>query len=172
MKVLVTSLLLIACGVSGTMVVESPSTSSQSMSCEYWWSKADENAAPPREAKRPDLSDSRVVMEGIECLLKMKGNKHPAKFRGAISLEVSQIFTNTTADVAALYYISYLFHEKWDHADAVALRGPDGDFNTPEIIAEAYSSYEKWFEEVKEIGLPKAREMKVDPLKHSQIRWY
>ena len=142
------------------------------MSCEYWWSEADENAPKATEAKEPDLSDPRVVKGGIECLLKMKGNKHSAKFRGAISLEVSQIFTNTTADVAALYYISYLFHEKWDHADAVALRGPDGDFNTPEIIAEAYNSYEKWFAEVKVIGLSKAREMKLNPLKHSQIRWY
>lgn len=142
------------------------------MSCEYWWSKADEKAPPATEAKDPDLSDPRVVMHAIECLLKMKGNKHPAKFRGAIRLEVSQIFGNTTADVAALYYISYLFQEKWDHADAVALRGPDGDFNTPEIVAEAYKSYEKWFEEVKDIGLPKAREMRLDPLKYSQIRWY
>ena len=142
------------------------------MSCEYWWSKADEEAPPAREPKEPDLSDPRVVMVGIECLLKMKGNKHRAKFRGAISLEVSQIFKNTTADVAALYYISYLFHEKWDHADAVALRGPDGDFNTSEIIAEAYKSYEKWFADVRDVGLPKAREMKLNPLKYSQIRWY
>lgn len=172
MKVLFVNLLLMACVVLGAVVAEGRTrTASQSLSCEYWWSKADENMPRAKEAD-PDLSDPHVVMAGIECLLKMKGNKHPARFSGAISLTVSQIFENTTADVAALYYISYLFYEKWDHADAVALRGRDGDFNTPRIIAEAHKSYERWFQEVKGIGLTKAREQKLNPLKYSQLRWY
>ena len=172
MKLLLTSLLFLACGFCGTAVLASPSkTVSQYESCEYWWSKADDTLPRSKEPD-PDLTDERVVMAGIECLLKMKGNTHPARFSGAISLEVSQIFDNTTANVAALYYISYLFQQKWDHADAVALRGPDGDFNTRQIIAEAYKSYEKWFEEVKKIGLAKSREQKLNPLKYSQLRWY
>ena len=172
MKVLLASLIFMACGASGTVVVASPSkTPIQSESCRYWWAKADDEVPRSQEPER-DLSDERVVMAGIECLLKMKGNKHAARFSGAISLETSQIFENTTAGIAALYYISYLFQQKWDHADAVALRGPNGDFNTRKIIAAAYKSYEEWFKEVKEIGLTKAREQKLNLLKNTEIRWY
>jgi hypothetical protein len=48
-------------------------------------------------------------MAGIKCLLKMEGNKNRAAFSGAVKLHVSQSFENTPADVAALYYISYLY---------------------------------------------------------------
>ena len=111
-------------------------------------------------------------MAGIECLLKMEGNKNRARFSGAVKDYVSQLFENTPADVAALFYISYLYHQKWDHADAVALRGSDGSVNTPKVVQDAYRSYKKWFAEVKRIGLSKAREMKLDPLKHTKVTWY
>lgn len=111
-------------------------------------------------------------MVGIECLLKMEGNKHKAAFSGAVKDYVSQSFENTPADVAALYYISYLYHQRFDHADAVALSGANGAVNTPEVIREAYRGYKKWFAEVKRVGLARAREMKLDPLKGTKVRWY
>ena len=101
----------------------------------------------------------------------MEGNKQAA-FSGAVQLYVSQSFENTPADVAALYYISFLYHQKWDHSDAVALSGKDGAVNTPEVVSEAYRGYKKWFAQVKRVGLAKAREMKLDPLKGTKVRWY
>ena len=70
----------------------------------------------------------------------MEGNKNPARFSGAMNNYVSQLFENTPADVAALYFISYLYHQEWDHADAVALRGSDGSVNTPKVVRDAYRS--------------------------------
>ncbi len=140
-------------------------------SCQYWQAQADATLPRPT-APDPDLTDSTVVMTGIDCLLKMEGNKNRAFFSGAVSLYVSQSFENTPADVAALFYISYLYHQKWNHADAVALRGADGAVNTPEVVSAAYRGYKKWFTEVKRVGLAKAREMKLDPLKGTKVRWY
>jgi hypothetical protein len=140
-------------------------------SCEFWQAKADATL-PRSKAPDPDLTDSTIIMAAIECLLKMEGNKHKAAFSGAMKYYVSQNFENTPADVAALYYISYLYYQKYDHADAVALRGKDGSVNTPEVVSKAYRGYKKWFEKVKSVGLEKAREMKLDPLKSTKVRWY
>jgi hypothetical protein len=43
--------------------------------------------------------------------------------------------------------------------------------NTKRLVEAAYRSYRKWFEKVKEIGLGKAREQKIDPLDGSGISW-
>ena len=140
--------------------------------CEYWRSKVDATVRSPPNTSKVDEKNPLTVIAAIECLIKMEGNKHPATFSGAVSLEASQIFPQATADVAALYYISYLYHQKWDHADAIALRGADGSVNTPKVIREAYRSYKKWFKSVKRVGLPRAREMKLDPLKETKVYWY
>ncbi len=139
---------------------------------QYWQSKVDATVTAPKNTPEADVTDPQVVMAGIECLLKIEGNKHPAKFSGAVNDEVSQIFPRATADVAALYYISYLYYQKWEHADAIALRGPDGEVNKSDDIREAYRSYRKWFKQVKRVGLAKAREMKLEPLKDTKVHWY
>ena len=144
----------------------------ESGGCEYWQSKADSLVRVAVKSSEVDETDPSTIMFAIECLLQMEGNKHPAAFSGAVSLTVSDTFENTTADVAALYYISYLYYQKYDHADAVALRAPGGLINTPSVIHDAYQAYKKWFQEVKRIGLIRAREMKLDPLKGTNVRWY
>ena len=169
-------ILLLILSVMGLFVAFRSTARSSEMaggpdSCEYWQAKADASLPRPT-APDPDLTDSSTLMAGIECLLKMEGNKNRAAFSGAISLSVSQSFENTPADVAALYYISYLYYQRFDHADAVALSGTDGSVNTPEVVREAYRSYKKWFAEVKRVGLTKARQMKLDPLKGTKVRWY
>jgi hypothetical protein len=140
--------------------------------CTYWRSKVDDEVKQPESMQDVNEADPQVILDGIECLLKMEGNKHPAKFSGAVNDDVSQLFPKATADVAALYYISYLFFQKWDHADAIALRGTDGEINTSEDIQAAYKSYKKWFEAVKKVGIVKAREMKLEPLKDTKVKWY
>jgi hypothetical protein len=144
----------------------------QSTGCQYWQSKVDAEVGPPASAQKTNETDPQTILDGIACLLQMEGNKHSARFSGATKPYVSQIFKPATVDIAALYYISYLYHQRWDHADAVALRDESGEVNSPRAIPKAYKSYRKWFEEVKKIGLSKAREMKLDPLKDAKVRWY
>jgi hypothetical protein len=144
----------------------------ESGSCQYWQSKVDADLKPSVGAQKVDETNQQMILEGIDCLLQMEGNKHPAKFSGATKPYVSQLFKPATVEVAALYYISYLYYQKWDHADAVALRDPNGEVNSPRAIQRVYKSYRKWFREVRKVGLAHAREAKLDPLDGTAIRWY
>lgn len=144
----------------------------KSAPCQYWQSKVDAEVASPFGVQKVDEKNPQVVMDAIACLLQMEDNKHPARFSGATNYAVSQTFPGATTDVAALYYISYLYYQKWNHADAVALEDEDGEINSPEAIRSAYESYRKWFEEVRKIGLAQAREMKLEPLKDAKVKWY
>ena len=140
--------------------------------CEYWQSKVDAELKSPTAAAGVPETDPESIVAGIECLLRMEGNKHAAKFSGATKPYVSQIFKHATADVAALYYISYLYYQKWDHADAIALRDENGEVDRPEAVRQAFESYRKWFDEVKRVGLVKAKTMKLEPLKDTKVHWY
>ncbi len=126
-------------------------------SCQYWQSMVDADVEPPVGVQKVDEANQQTIIDGIECLLQMKGNKHSAKFSGATRPDVSQIFKPATVEVAALYYISFLYYQKWDHADAVALRDENGKIDTPEAVRQGYQSYRKWFGQVKRVGLSKAR---------------
>lgn len=158
--------------VVGMSSINGPGQGKKVSECQYWQSKVDETVMAPESTSEPDTANAAVVLNGIECLLKMEGNRNPARFSGAVNNEVSQIFQPAPAEVAALYYISCLYYQKWDHANAVALRGPDGKVNDPEDVREAYRSYRKWFEQVKHVGLAKARELKLEPLKDTKVSWY
>jgi hypothetical protein len=151
---------------------EFSATRKEATRCQYWQSKVDAQVQPPTVAPGVDLADQQTILDAIECLLEMEGNKHIAKFGGAQQPHVSQIFDSTTAEVAALYYASYLYYQKWDYADAVALRDEDGAVNTPKAVRLAYRSYKKWFKQVKKVGLARAREMRLAPLKDSKVHWY
>lgn len=142
----------------------------QSPDCRYWRSKVDATVEPA--SATINETDDRIILEGIDCLLRLEGNKHSAKFSGATKPYVSQLFKPATVEVAALYYISYLYYQKWDHADAVALRDESGEIDKPEAVRQAYQSYKKWFEEVKRVGLAKARETKLRPLADTNVHWY
>lgn len=112
------------------------------------------------------------VTTAIECLLGCKGNKNPAKISGVTHAYVSEILPSATVELAALFYISYLYKANYTHADGIALKDKDGNINPPGSLEKAYASYEKWFKEVKEVGLQKAREMELDPLEGSGLIWY
>jgi hypothetical protein len=140
--------------------------------CIYWQSVIDDTIESSELGKQLNTSDPKTILTGIECLLKMEGNKHKARFSGATKVYVSQIFEPATVEVAALYYISYLFYQKWDHADAIALRDERGNVNTLEAIHKAYSYYREWFKEVKKRGFDNAIKEGLDPLKGKDVRWY
>lgn len=110
--------------------------------------------------------------EAAECLLKFKGNTNDSKIVGATRPDTSQTFGAASIEVAALYYISYLYREKWGHAGAAVLVDDYMELGAKEIISKAYESYEKWVKKVKEVGLDEARKQNLDPLAQSGIQWY
>jgi hypothetical protein len=153
-----------------TMPTKNAITRKAAQRCQYWQSKVDETlSSSQRDVDHTDLEN---ILEAVECLLQMEGNKHPARFSGATQFYVSQLFEPAKADVAALYYISYLYTQNWEHADAIALRSNDGAINSAQDIEIAYQSYRRWFAQVKAVGLEKARQMNLQPLKDTNIRWY
>ncbi len=140
--------------------------------CEYWQSIVDTQVEISNEQEEIDENNPKVILNAIRCLLKLEGNKNKARYTGATKYEVSQTFEPARVEVASLYYISYLYYQKWDHADAIALVDKDGNISTKEAVQQAYKSYRKWYEDVKEVGLKKAREQNLDPLSGSAVRWY
>jgi len=139
--------------------------------CKYWRSKIDYKMKFLSDPTLDNFSPENVT-KAIDCLLKLEGKKGRARFGGAVSLEVSVIFAPSSIEVGALYYISYLYYQKWEHAMAVALIDEDGNVNSSKVIKKAYSMYKKWFKKIEEIGLEKARKQKLDPLGGTDVRWY
>jgi len=145
--------------------------------CEYWETEVGVDTAnyDYRSAKI-NKKDPKKVMEGIECLLKLEGDKTPGSFSGASSLSGPVNMPESTVEICALYYISSLFYQKQDHANAIVLRykkyRENSSLNSDEAVKIAFESYRKWFEKVKEIGLEEARKQKLDPLEGSGVRWY
>lgn len=149
-------------------------SSSAQNRCRYWQAQIDWDIKLPESAAPVDETGDRNVLEAINCFLKLEGKHQPSSLQGATKLYVSQGFPPAPVEVAALYYISYLFKQKWDHADAIALVKP-GDihnFNPPESVKKAYGYYREWFREVNRLGLAKAREIKLEPLAGKDVRWY
>jgi hypothetical protein len=144
----------------------------ESNCCDFWKSKVSEAIPITEEPVEKAKSEDERVLSAIECLLTMEGDKSKARFGGATRFNVSQTFEPATSDVAALYYISFLYLGKWDHASAVAIVDDDNRFNDRESISVAYKAYRKWFDKVKDLGLAKARARNLDPLENTQIRWY
>jgi hypothetical protein len=141
--------------------------------CKNWQSLVDSSIEPPSPRFVFDVSNERDVSVGIECLLRLEGNKSPARFGGALNPGVSQIFDKATTEVAALFYVSYLFKKKFDHANAVALTDSrTGKVNTPESVKSAFAAYRNWFEKIKSIGIEEARKQELDPLEGTFVRWY
>lgn len=141
-------------------------------SCLYWQSRVDPSVRLPKGSIVPDISNERARLEAMECLLDLEGNTKRSTIVAATRPDTSQTFGAATVEVAALYYVSYLYYEKWGHAGAAFLRRK-GDVTTDrESVAEAYKAYRKWFIKVKEIGLSRAREEQLDPFQNTDLSWY
>lgn len=150
-------------------------TDALSQDCNYWYAEVGVKSANAKAGDK-DKKNIQNIVEGIECLLKLEGDKTRGAFSGATHTRVSQMFPRATVEICALYYISYLFYEKYDHANGIALRYKNYEenrtINSDEAVKIAYESYRKWFEKVKEIGIEEARKQKLDPLECSGVRWY
>ncbi|HQY68746.1 MAG TPA: hypothetical protein PLD38_15835 [Pyrinomonadaceae bacterium] len=169
MKMVGFYVLLFVLVYSNTMMAEAQMKSN---CCNYWKSKVSEAIPTPERSSEKHNSESESILAAIECLLTMEGDKSRARFSGATRFDTSQTFEPATSDVGALYYISFLYLKKWDHSNAVALVDKDNRLNHPESISIAYRAYRKWFKKIKDEGITKAREQKLDPLEGTGIRWY
>jgi len=145
----------------------------QNITCEEWIKQVDESSgATTRHTINFDTTISEKQFNAaVECLLKCKGNKNPARFSGATSVYVSQILPTASVEIAALYYISVLFLKNWQHGDGIAIWNERG-INPSGAMEIAYLSYEKWFKQVKEIGLSNARKINLNPLEGTDLSWY
>jgi hypothetical protein len=155
---------------NNTVYLQTKKTQAQNM-CEQWIEKVDPSSGKTNIDADSTLSDNQII-EAITCLLKCEGNKNTARISGATHLYISQIFPQATIELAALYYISYLFTRSWDIADGIALCDNNGTINPPKSIETAYEKYKEWFQKVQSIGIKAAREQKLNPLAGSGIHWY
>jgi hypothetical protein len=142
--------------------------------CSYWTSQVDPEVKGPVGLFHPQAKDEQGTLEAITCLLALRGRTTQGTFSGVNSPYISQILPVASVEVDALYYITFLYHQRWDVADGIALadRRDPYKFNDKRVTRQAYKLYRVWFEEVKRIGLAEARLRKLDPLKGSTIRWY
>jgi hypothetical protein len=121
-------------------------------------------------------------LEVIQCLLGAENDTRPSAINGAIRLNVSQLFAPTTANLAALYFISYIYTGRFDHGAAVALRGEDaasdskgryaGYVTKPSAVHRAYRASRAWFAKARRMGLANARRAGLQPLDGTGLFWY
>ena len=142
--------------------------------CIRWQARIDQTLGEMPTYDRPEELTEKETLIFIECLLQLEGNRNKASFGGAVRTDASSVPQFTPVEVAALYYISYLFYQKFDHSNAsvVALADDSGEFSSKNSVKKAYKSYRKWFKKVKRMGLNQARQQKLDPLSGSGVAWY
>jgi hypothetical protein len=144
-------------------------SSEASDACNYWISRIDPSVTRP--IGMTHTIDEQATLRGMKCLLGLEGNKSKSNIDGPTRPNVSQTFDAAPVEVAALYYISYLYYEKWDHAQFPKLISKDV-LSNEEIVSKAYSAYRGWFKEVNRVGLRHARRRHLDPLSGTKIVWY
>jgi hypothetical protein len=135
--------------------------------CVKWIALVD----PSLKADSTQPGTEAEILKAIECLLTCKGRKGQAAFGGVTRPDVSQMLPPATVEIAALFYISYLFEGRWDHADGVPLRD-EQRINPPGSVRLAYASYARWFNQVRKLGLAEARGRHLSPLQGTRLSWY
>lgn len=138
--------------------------------CERWQSKVDP-AMPLQGERLAELPADDEAVTAIRCLLAMRGRTEPARFSGATRFDVSQIAERATIEVAALYYITFIYERSWQHGDAVMIVGPRGT-NTKAAVRQAFTAVERWLETVERIGIAEVRARQLHPLAGTKLSWY
>lgn len=161
-----------------SQIAQTKSDKGESSVCYRWRTQVD----PSLQRVIIDKSTLTIgeTQTAIGCLLKLQGNRKKARFTGSTQ---SNYYSSdaykppknpASIEIAALYYISFLFYNNWQHASSISLFDEESEeinSNTKISVEKAYKSYQKWFEKVKEIGLEKVRKQKLDPLAGSGISW-
>ena len=77
-----------------------------------------------------------------------------------------------TIEIAALYYVTYMFEEKWDHALGIALWNRKHEINPPDSVPEAYRCYLEWFNKLKALGFAEIKKQGIKPLDNCSVQWF
>jgi hypothetical protein len=140
--------------------------------CTYWRTLLDASQGEPAGPGPVDKLDEAATLDAMRCLLDMQGDQHRARSDWAARLDTGQLLPPATVEIAALYYVSCLFEQRWDHAGGVALRGQDGTLNDPLTVRIAYHAYRSWLKKVELIGLGRARQKRLRPFVDTSVGWY
>ena len=140
----------------------------------------DLGTAAPVDPDTVTESNEPAILEAIGCLLQLEGDTHPANVMGVTGAGVSEVFDWAPTNLAALYYASCLFTGSCNHGNPIALRGPGAEVPEPKgkshtsrwAIYKAYGSYRRWYDQVKTMGLTRARAERLDPLEGTALYWY
>ncbi|NJN78137.1 MAG: hypothetical protein HC803_07215 [Saprospiraceae bacterium] len=101
-----------------------------------------------------------------KCFIKIKCNGD-ANYNGDL--------THYSLQVEALYIINSIFFDNYaKYSPCPILTDGTGKAASidGEIVTKAFEAYEKWFVEIKAMGIGNARAAQVNPLKKSDIKWY
>jgi hypothetical protein len=101
-----------------------------------------------------------------KCFLKIKCSGDAA-YNGSL--------THYSLQVEALYIINSLFFDSYtNYSPCPILTDEAGNIAAldGEIITNAFDAYEKWFIEIKAMGIGNARAAAIDPLKDSGVKWF
>jgi hypothetical protein len=119
-----------------------------------------------------NLADAEASF-GISCLLVLEGIHRPGRFSGVTRLDVSQLLPQATVGLDALYVISAIYNQKWEHAQGIALVDSKFQLLTPEKGAKsAFPFVKAWYARVKNLGIGKLRAEHDDPLRDSGLKWF
>lgn len=141
-----------------------------SMNCGYWQSKVDPSV-PLQGARLDELPGDAEAVEAIRCLLRLRGRTEPGRFGGATRFDVSQVGPEPAIEVAALYYVTYIYERSWGHGDAVMIVGPNG-VNTKATVRQAFEAVARWVATVERMGMAEVRAQRLHPFRGTSLHWY
>lgn len=147
---------------------------SQVKDCKEWQAAVDpkiESSNPVSVHNPKQMKSNDNVLFGIDCLLQLKGRKHKSEESQVTDFTLGLRRASPSVEVLALYAVSAIYHENWQHSWAIVLT-ENGKKNKQSTIKKAYKAYQAWFEKVKELGLEEVRRQKLDPLDGTGVRWY
>lgn len=111
-------------------------------------------------------------LAAMECFLQSKGNLTSLSTGDQHEFQRRNVSTAPTIEIAALYYVTYMFEEKWDHAGGIALWNKKAEINPPGSVQEAYRCYREWLVKLKELGLAEVKKQGLGPLDKSSVQWF
>lgn len=129
----------------------------------------------------PPFSEKDFSNEDIEKmiteLLTYKGDTRKCfmKISCAEDIKLPENISNYSLQVEALYIINSIFFENYtNYSPCPILTNTKGEIATTDelMIGEAFEAYEKWFENIKIVGIGNARAEKINPLEGSNIKWF
>jgi hypothetical protein len=84
--------------------------------------------------------------------------------------------TYYSLQVEALYIINSIFFDSYSQYSPCPILTDESGKNLAtmdgEMVNKAFEAYEKWFVEIKAMGIGNARAAQVNPLKGSGVKWY